>query len=87
MVKSKKEVDRTKLLENFEMKMKKKRGLYSKYKRLMEVLFAIQWLLTMIAEVTEKMKNLLNWTHRRKTALFICFGFLAFLVFAYFPIR
>jgi hypothetical protein len=33
------------------------------------------------------MKNLLNWTHRRKTALFLCFGSVAFIVFAYFPIR
>lgn len=80
-------VTRTKLLENFELKMKKNRSLYSKYKRLMEVLFFIQLLMALLAENLEKLKNLLNWTHRRKTAYFILFGSLAYVALSYFPIR
>lgn len=67
--------------------MKKKRSLYGKYKRLMEVLFFIQQLLTVLAENLEKLKNMLNWTHRRKTAYFIGFGSLAYVFLSYFPIR
>jgi hypothetical protein len=86
-VRSISEVNRAKLLEKFELKMKKKRSLYSKYKRLLEVLFFIQQGLTKIAENFEKLKNLLNWTHKRKTAYFIAFGSVAFIVLTYFPIR
>jgi hypothetical protein len=33
------------------------------------------------------LKNLLNWTHRRKTAYFIVFGSVALIFLTYFPIR
>lgn len=82
-----KEAERAKLLRDFEMKMKKQRSLYGKYKRLMEVLFMIQCIIGDSAQQIEKLKNLLNWTHPIKTYYFIIFGSVALLVLTYFPLR